>query len=317
MSTERYGLAGMGVEQRQFYDMLLLSRAVPNFVHMNWGKKTPIPARMGNSIDWRRLELITTSTTALTSGTPPTSTNVTFTHVSATVLQYGQYVLHSEILASQAIDPVISEIVEALGESMSDCLDQIVRNVMTAGTTVQYASTASCRAQIGSGMRLTLAEIREAVGTLRRAKAKPLVDGLYILITHTDSIEDLQGDSDIQSMMENAGVRGDSNPLFKGTVGDVAGVRIITTTNGRTFASEGLSGADVYGTMIIGQEFYGISEFGAMAARTYIKAVGSSGAKDPLDQYGSVGWKASVAAARLNENFGLRIEHSTSQSNSS
>ena len=115
--------------------------------------------------------------------------------------------------------------------------------------------------------------------------------------------------------MEAAGVRGATNPLFKGAIGDVAGVRIITSTNARVFSSAGLSGADVYATMILGQEYYGISEFGAMSARTYIKPVGSAGAKDPLDQYGSVGWKASVAAARLNEAFAVRIEHSTSQNN--
>jgi len=317
MSTERIGLNGMSAENRQFYDLMLLRRAIPNFVYMNYGMKRPLPGRMGNSVSWRRLELITTSTTALAEGTAPSQTNVTFTSVAATVLQYGQYARHSEVLAAQSIDPVISEMVAAFGTSMQDALDQIVRNVVTGGTTVQYASTAACRAEVGSGMRLTLAEIREAVGTIRRNNAKPIVDGKYILITHTDSIEDLYADSDVQTILQEAGVRGGANPLFTGEIGDLAGVRIITTTNARVFASTGLSGADVYGTMILGEQFYGVTEFSALAARTIIKPIGSGGINDPLDQSGTVGWKASVAAARLNENFAVRIEHTTSQSNAS
>src|SRR3990167_6463436 len=136
MSTERIGLNGSSAQNRQMYDLALLHRAIPNFVYLNWGKKTPIPARMGNSIQWRRLETITTSTTALTEGTRPSITNVTWTSVAATVAQYGQYSYHSDVLASQAIDPVVTEMVEAYGESMANGLDQIVRNVVTAGTTV-------------------------------------------------------------------------------------------------------------------------------------------------------------------------------------
>ena len=317
MSTERLGLNGSAVQNRQFYDMLLLHRATPNFVYLNWGKKTPIPARMGNSVNWRRLEAITTSTTALTEGTRPSITNVTWTSVAATVAQYGQFSFHSDVIASQAIDPVVSEMVEAYGMSMSDALDQVTRNVIVAGTTVQFATTATSRGDLGSGDYMSLAEINEAVSTLRNNNALPIVDGLYIGIIHPFIERDLKADSDIISILSNAGVRGGDNPLFKGVLGDIAGVRFIVTSNARVFSSEGLSGADVHGTMILGKEFYGITEFGPLAARTYVKAPGSAGAQDPLDQFGSVGWKASLAVARLNENFAVRIESISSSENAS
>ena len=315
MSNERLGLNGMSPENKQFYDRQLLAYAVPNFVFMNYGLKRGIPGRGGNSIEWRRLEYITTSTTALTEGTPPSVTNVTFTAIAATVQQYGQFARHSDVLAAQGFDPVITEMVEHFGVSMKDALDQVVRNVVVGGTTVQYASTATSRGDVGSGDRLTLAEIREAVGTLKRNNAKPIVDGKFILITHTDSIEDLFADSDLQQIFLDAAARGGGNPLMTGEIGDVAGVRVIHTTNARIFSSNGLSGADVYATMILGQQGYGVSDWDALSARTFIKPIGSAGALDPLDQFGTVGWKAAIAAARLNENWMVRIEHTTSQSN--
>jgi hypothetical protein len=51
---------------------------------------------------------------------------------------------------------------------------------------------------------------------------------------------------------------------------------------------------DIYKTVMMGKEAYLASKFSTQNVRTIIKPVGSSGAFDPLDQFGSIGWKASV-----------------------
>ncbi len=317
MSTERIGLNGMTTENRQWYDSLLLERAVPAFVHQRWALRRPIPARGGNSIEFRRLEAIGVSTTALVEGTPPSATNVTVTAIAVTVQQYGQFTYHSEVLATQGKDPIVSEIMEAYGEAAGDALDQIVRNVIVAGTTVQFASTGTSRGDLGSGMRMSFAEIREAVSTLARNNAKTIVDNKYIVIHHSDTTRDLFADSDIVTTFQNAGERSGGNPLITGEIGDLYKSRFIETTNARIFSSEGLSGADVYATMFLGRQAYGVSEFNRHTLRSYIKPVGSGGTQDPLNQFGTVGWKASLAAVRLNEAFMVRVEHTTTRSNAS
>lgn len=112
------------------------------------------------------------------------------------------------------------------------------------------------------------------------------------------------------------GDRGDTNQLFDVAFRDLPfGIRLYTTSLARILPSLGLSGADVYATMLIGEEFYGTVKLDSLPARIIVKDVGSSGVYDPLDQVGTVGWKAAHAAVILNQSNGLRIEHSSSNKN--
>jgi N4-gp56 family major capsid protein len=310
--TERLGAAGMTIGNKQHYNRLLLERAVPQFVHMNYGRKDGIPRNGGNSIEFRQYTRPTASTSALTEGTRPSATNLTVTNVAATVQQYGAFTFHSDVIETQNIDPIILNWSEVYGEHMGDSLDIVVRNVIVAGTTVQYASTASNRAGVGSGMNMSYAELREAVATLRGNNARGIADGKFIGIVHPDTSADLFGDSDLVNAFENAGVRGSGNQMFTGMLDVFYGIRFVETTNSRIFSSAGLSGADVYATMIIGRNAYGITDWEAHRPQLIVKPVGSAGADDPLNQYGTVGWKAALAAVILDQSWMLRIEHNAS-----
>src|SRR3990167_5738822 len=113
----------MSLELKQTYDRELLERALPRLVHANWGMKKPIPAKGGKSVEFRRMEAIAASTTALTEGTPPSVTNATFSSVSCTISQYGQYAQVSDLLEVQGFDPVLEEYVQNFGEAIGDSLD--------------------------------------------------------------------------------------------------------------------------------------------------------------------------------------------------
>lgn len=315
-AMELIGAGGMAVELKQTYDRALLERALPALVHARYGMKKNIPRGGGKSVEFRRMETIAASTTALTEGTPPTVTNATFSSVACTVSQYGQYAQISDILEFQAFDPVIAEYAENFGEAMGDSLDQVVRNVIVAGTTIQYASTAATRtgaSGVGSGMYLDSAEIREAVNTLKRANAKPIVDGKFICILHPDVTRDLYADADVVNAFKDAAPRDASNPLFTGLLGDYMGVRFVETTNTKIWASMGLSGADVYACLFLGKNAYGVTELDALQARTIIHPLGSGGHTDPLEQYSTVGWKAAITSVILNQNFMVRVEANASR----
>lgn len=303
----------MTVELKQTYDRMLLMRAIPNLVHARYGVNKNIPARGGKSIEVRRMESIAVNTTALTEGTPPTSTTATFSSVSCTISQYGQYTVLSDLLETQAFDPVLAEYAENFGEAMGNTLDQVVRNVLVAGTTVQYASTGTSIGNVGSGMYLNSAEIREAVNTLKRGNCKPYTGGKYVCILHPDVTRDLFADPDIVAAFKDAAARGGGNPLFTGVLGDYMGVTFIETTNARVSASLGLSGADVYSCLFIGNEAYMVTELDALQARTIIHPRGTGGHTDPLEQISTVGWKAALAAAILNQNFMVRVECNASR----
>ncbi len=99
-------------------------------------RKTRVPKNEGTTVNFRRLASFTAATTALTEGTPGAATQVTVTAVSATVSQYGQYTQLTDVVQTQTIDSLVMEIAEAYGENMGDTIDQVVRDVLLAGTTV-------------------------------------------------------------------------------------------------------------------------------------------------------------------------------------
>jgi N4-gp56 family major capsid protein len=70
----------------------------------------------------------------------------------------------------------------------------------------------------------------------------------------------------------------------------------------------GAAGRDVYSSLFIGKDAYGVTDIDGEGLRTIIKQLGSAGTADPLDQRATVGWKASLTAERLVEAYMLRVE---------
>lgn len=279
-------IAGLTNETKRFYDLKLLERALPELIHGQFGQQRNIPPHQGMNIQFRKFASLDPATTALTEGTPPSASSISVSTVSATVSQYGAVVDGSDIVSTQAIDNVLTEVAELLGENMGNTLDIIDRTILVAGTNVQFASTSATRCHVGSGMFLDAAEIREAVRTLERANAKPYTGSQFIAIIHPDTKADLFGDGDILDAFQFAGTRGASNPVFTGELGDYMSVKFIVSTNARIWGTAGLSNSDVYATLFIGKNAYGITELDAHAAQTYFVPPGGSHT-DPLAQYES------------------------------
>lgn len=70
----------------------------------------------------------------------------------------------------------------------------------------------------------------------------------------------------------------------------------------------GAAGRDVYSTLILGSNAYGVSEISGGGLQYIVKQLGSAGTADPLDQRATVGWKATKAVKRLVEQYMVRIE---------
>jgi len=311
MATEQLGVGGLTPQAKTFYERQLLMRVRANTPHASYGLMKRIPRRGGRSIEFRRMEPIAATTTALTEGTPPTETQGTFVTVTATVNQYGLWARISDVADAQSFDAIVPEYMRNFEEAAADSVDLLTRNTLTAGTNVQYASTAGSRGQVGSGMLLTLAEIREALGTLKRNNAKPLVDNRYIVILHPDSWVDFFADANVVNAFLYSKERGENNPMTTGVIGDLLGARFVETSNARIFSSLGLSGADVYATLVCGREAYGVIDYASMGLEVFQE--GPGGVTDPLHQVRTIGFKLSHASVILNDNFLVRIEHVTTR----
>jgi N4-gp56 family major capsid protein len=301
-----------------FYDRRLLRKAFPRLIHLLYAQTRDLPANGSDVIKFRRYSLLTAATTPLTEGVTPSGSQLSKTDITATVKQYGDFITLTDKLLFTTTDPVLTETSNVLAQQAGNTLDQLARDVMIAGTTIQYASTAAARTDITAAMKLNLAEIQEAVRTLKNNNADKItemidpsdgvntspVDAAYIGFVHPNSSYDLKNATGF-IRVEQYGQR----KALPGEIGALDEVRFIESTNAKVFTAGGAASADVYATLIIGADYYAQSRIAGEAMRNIIKPLGSAGASDPLDQRQTSAWKATSVTTRLNEAFGVRIEH--------
>lgn len=299
-----------------FYSRSMLKAARPLLVHLRWGQVRDIPRNSGEVIKFRRYSLLAVNTTSLSEGVTPSGTQLSVTDITATPLQYGDYITLTDYLVFTTLDPILTETAELLGQQAGNSLDQIARDVLIAGSTVQYASSASSTNTVTAAMTLTRAEVREAVRTLQNNDAKKVtrmvnpstgfntspINAAYIGIISPSTLFDLKDEVGFIPVEEYAS----QGNVMEGEVGAMDDVRFVMTTNASTTTG---SLTTVHRTLIMGQDYYGISRISGEAMRNIVKALGSGGTADPLDQRSTSGWKATFVAKRLNENFAVRIEH--------
>lgn len=306
MPTQTTGTTGLSPTMQTYYDKKLLARLLPNHVHGQWAQKRPIPKMGGKTINFRQFTALAAATNALTEGVTPVGNSLDMTQKTATVSQYGDFIEISDVLDLTAIDPVLDETADLLGEQAADTLDVLIRDILVAGTNVQYANGRASRVTVAAGDNLTVTEIRKAVRTMKRNKVKPLEGGDYVAIVEPGATYDLQSDTKWEQAAQYAG----SKQIFSGEIGKLYGVRFVETPLAKKFAGAGAAGVDVYATLIIGKDAYGITDIsGSGAVQNIIKPHGSSGTADPLNQRATSGWKALFTAVRLEELAILRIEH--------
>ncbi len=298
-------------QQKQFYDRTLLSRLLPELVFMQFGQtdKRTIPKKEGDTINLRRMNKFPPATTPLVSGVTPAGRNLSFEEITATVKQYGDYAILTDLIELMGIDPIVTETLEAQGEQAGETLDMVVRNEVCKGTNVLYLTPGAVeRSDVADGDTLTGTAVRRVRQCMARNNVKALSGG-YVAFIHPDAAYDLTGDPDWAKPNTYA----DPKNIFNGEIGKLWGVRFIETTMAPIWPGEGAGGADVYGTVVIGKDAYGIVDVaGKSKPETIVKPLGSAGVADALNQRSSVGWKALMTAVRLQELAILRVEHTVS-----
>ena len=84
---------------------------------------------------------------------------------------------------------------------------------------------------------------------------------------------------------------------------------ISASTNDVIYPGEGgKDGRDVYSTLILGADAYGVTELEGGGLQHIVKQLGYSGTADPLNQRATAGWKLTKVAERLVEQYMVRIE---------
>lgn len=301
--------SGLSAENKTFYDRTLLESAKPNLIHSQFGQKRPIPKNGGKKIEFRRYGALPKALTPLTEGVTPDGRKLTVTAIEAEVHQYGDYVALSDVLDLTAIDNNVLEATKAIGNQAGLTLDTITRNILQAGTNVQYCpkvgasgtTAVTSRADIDATCKLTVDEIKKAVATLK-ANNVPKISGSYVAIIHPYAAYDLMSDPNWEEMHKYTSAEN----MYEGEIGRIAGVRFVESSEALIVKTS--TNPAVFCTLVLGENAYGITEVTGGGLKTIIKQLGSAGTADPLDQRSTVGWKAMQTAEILQQNYMIRIE---------
>ncbi len=314
MNTNLTSTSGLSDSMQTYYDKKLLLTAKPNLVHQMYGQKVVLPKNSGKSIQFRKWTPFEALTTPLVEGTVPNGQSLAMTSVTAEINQYGGYVAVSDLLDMTALDPVINDSVELMGDQGGLSIDTLVREELSKVANVQYANGKTKRSELDATCKLTVDEVRKAVRTLKKNKAPQFVrggKGHYIAIVSPETTYDLQSDTLWQDVSKYSA----AEQIFQGEIGKLFGVVFVETSEAKVFTGdEGAGGKPVASTLVFGKNAYGVVDLEAENLRSIIKPKGSAGTSDPLDQISTIGWKVSGFAAKVLQPLWIvRIEHMFSE----
>lgn len=328
-------LTNFSAAVKRYYLTRLLTRAVPNFPHAYFGKREPTPPRHG-SVEFRRYESLGAVTTALNEtawgygGTVPAPVNPTITVISVTPVMYGAYMEYTDDIEFASIDPLVSNMTDLLGEQAGLSLDTLVRDALqTSLTTNVYPPGATSDATVTSTMVFDYALLVKALATLWGNNTQPADGSNWVAIVHPFTVADMLKDNDIHKVFDNAARADRVNPFKTGLVGEILSTNFYQSTNAYVAAGAGTGGIDVYYSLFLGREAFGLTGFSGKEPRDIpitpeqMNRTGDRtmpvdiivkplGYKDPMDEIGTLAWKFSHASVALNTNFAVWAHHAVS-----
>lgn len=302
----------------------LLTRGQPYLVLEKFGQAKALPANNSKVMKFRRYNALPNTPKVLTEGVTPTSTQLTYTDVTATLSQMGEVVEISDVILDTHEDPVLNETVGLLGEQAAQMVEKMRFGVVKAGTNVMYGNGAARNAV---NTAITIDVQRRAVRALKRQNARQITSIVrstpsfntenvapgYVALVHPDLERDIRALAGFTPAEKYGTITPWENEL-----GKIDDVRYVTSTIFEPWAdaggakgtmlSTGGTNADVYPVLYVGKDAYGIIALKGAYAVTPLVVNPKPSDSDPLAQRGKAGFKTMQTAVILNDLWMLRAE---------
>jgi len=218
-------------------------------------------AMPGTGVTFTIFSDIAAATSTLNEVTDVTPVALSDSQVTVTLSEYGNAVVTTAKLRGTAFLDVDSAAANIIGYNAGDSIDQVVREVLAAGTNVIYGGGGSTRptSRVSTKVADTIAagDVRKVVAQLRAANVATF-DGSYMGFIHPDVSYDFRSATDAAAWRTPANY---VNPegIYNGEIGKFESVRFIETPRAKVFtdASNGTSTTgtiDVYCTHIMGRQ---------------------------------------------------------------
>lgn len=290
---------------KSFYKTGMLKNARPKLIYAQLGKKQPLPARHGRTVEWRKMNTLP-DVPQLTEGVIPQGEKLGMIAITVALAQYGMYTAISDLLETHATDPILTEASEELGATGGKTNDKLVRNVLMGNTNLLFAdaysgstyqSTPTSKATLLTALAsytcdVTPDMINKAVTLLESMDVPKFDDDCYVCVLHPHVAYAIRRHPDWVDVVKYQAAK----RIFRGEIGDLYGVRFITTTQAPIIKEVGDSYA-TYKTMVFGKDAFGVIDAEGGGMQTIFKSKKEVGG--PLEQFCTIGIKFEMAAKIL------------------
>lgn len=304
------GDAGATAALLQTYiDARTLEVAEKNLVLRQFAIVRDLPANNSKTIQFTRFEkLALPGESPLTEGgyapgSLPNARQMEVTTITATVEQWGDYILFSELSEITFIHDIVDETLYLLGLQAAELIHREIEQVLQAGTNVIYANGKTARTALISSDKLDTADVINAVKVMRENSAMTF-DGYFIWVLSPAVQADLLKDATFVEATRYAA----AERLYRGEIARYFGCVFVVCDGLYGASGQGYhpSGVNVYQNWVIGQNAYAITNLQSL--KVIHHPPGSGGILDMYNQKRSIAWKCSFKAVILNQNWLLRVE---------
>lgn len=304
--TQTTTLPGLAPEMKEYYQKRLVETAEPKLVHARFGDPYPVPKNSGMKTEFRKYSSLPKATQPIEEGVTPKGNALNVTTIDVELHQYGDWIRLSDVLLGTAIDNNLIQATKLLGSQAGRTRDTVVREVMAGGTNVIYAPKGTTevvdRAALSKECTLTPDIFFRCAAQLNAMNAD-YVDDSYVAIVHPFAAYDLMRNSEWIDWQKYS----NTDKLYKGELGRIANIRFVESSEAKIIKDESCpSGLAVFVTMVVGAHAYGVTELEGGGLEHIVKPLGYG--DDPLNQRAAAGWKCTMAAERLVEEYMVRVE---------
>ena len=277
-----------------------LEYAKPKLIYTQFGAPDLTMERKGKTASWLRFAKLSIPSSALSESpawSPETVTNVT---VTATLELWGNGIEMTEMLDKTSFLDLPNEFKKLVGQNAGETINEKVRDVLFAGTNVEYANGKASRNDLVSGDKLDLDDILNTVEDLEAADT-PRINDLYMAIISPYVKTNLMKDT---AFREATRYLVGKNPTFTGELVNVDGVKMIVTSTAASVTNAGSVVVDR--SIVLGENAFGIARLLPGDFKVVVTPPGGHG--DEYEVKTSIAWKAYLKAVILNQTFMKRLE---------
>lgn len=330
--------AGQFPANHAYYLREFLETVNPELIYKNFGTTKAFDKNSGNRMVINQvLKLPTDAPTGggtflLTEGVTPTAQQFQMRRFEHTVNQYGGFAITTDRLTMESVNGITSEFNKRIAEQAGEVMNMVIRDDLLGGDQVRLAGGA---AYGGVGVEYDALTAATAQATIcadldflfrafKHEKAKaftPQTKGStnvgtapqfesYPIIVPIDAIGVLESLNDGVHKFIHAKDYSSQRALWPNEIGSFKQFAFILDSEASIITNGAGTPQSVALCPVFAKGAYLVTPMGADSAEIIVKALGSSGSTDPLNQRASIGWKAMNGAFIVQQTYMFRYAFS-------